>query len=130
MLYCSTKLYQNSPSTWCVVSSAASLIRMYDSKVLFLFLETALGVKLDNCSNDDEYRKSIRVFDTCLNKRMSNPLLSIDFIYDLFEAHKYRKDMDVVHSFSSNIINKRRQMVEEELKNQPNGDAIDTKEFG
>ncbi|XP_023305870.2 cytochrome P450 4p1-like [Lucilia cuprina] len=91
--------------------------------------ETALGVKLDNCLNGDEYRESFKVFEECFNKRVNTPHLLVDFIYKLLEEHKYTPAIKIVHDFSSDIIKKRRQLFQEELNKQVEEQSIENDNF-
>ncbi|XP_013112569.1 probable cytochrome P450 4p3 [Stomoxys calcitrans] len=84
---------------------------------LNVICETALGVKLDECLNGDEYREKFCVFEECFNRRTNNPHLMIETIYKMFEEHKYLPALRIVHDFSSDIIKKKREIFAETLEN-------------
>ncbi|KAI8118596.1 putative cytochrome P450 4ac1 [Lucilia cuprina] len=72
--------------------------------------ETALGVKLDDISGSEEYRKTIHDIETTVVHRLCNPLLYYKGLFYLFG--EYRKQVDsikIAHDFSSKIIKKKRQ---------------------
>ncbi|EDW01979.1 GH21738 [Drosophila grimshawi] len=72
--------------------------------------ETALGVRLDDCADGDEYRNNITIAEHSFINRVINPLLGSDTLYNNFGNG--RKDIPTLknlHAFSSNIIKKRRQ---------------------
>ncbi|XP_034106031.1 probable cytochrome P450 4p3 [Drosophila albomicans] len=77
--------------------------------------ETALGVKLDDCSNGDEYRSNITIAEHSFIKRVINPLMSSDALYNRYgDGVKDIPTLNKLHSFSSSIIEKRRQNFNEE----------------
>ncbi|XP_070134201.1 probable cytochrome P450 4p2 isoform X1 [Drosophila bipectinata] len=79
--------------------------------------ETAMGVKLDEMAETgDRYRESFYLIDKCFVRRVSNPLFWGDFWYNLLAAHGYSAALKVVHDFSSDIIAKRRILLEMELE--------------
>ncbi|XP_073813532.1 cytochrome P450 4p1-like [Musca autumnalis] len=90
--------------------------------------ETALGVKLDECLNGDEYRQSFWVFEECFNRRVNNPHLMIESVYKAVEEHKYLPAIKIAHDFSSDIIKKRRELFTEELEKN-NGETQDEQSF-
>ncbi|XP_075169921.1 putative cytochrome P450 4p3 [Haematobia irritans] len=85
---------------------------------LNVICETALGVKLDECLNGDEYRKNFCVFEECFNRRANNPHLMIESIYKRLEEHKYLPALKIVHDFSSDIIKKKREIFANEINNE------------
>lgn len=89
-----------------------------------------MGVKLDECLNGDEYRDSFKVFEDCFNKRVNTPYLLVEPIYKLLEEHKYTPAIQIVHDFSSDIIEKRRQLFEAELRKQADEQSTENEEFG
>ncbi|XP_061402656.1 cytochrome P450 4p1-like [Musca vetustissima] len=76
--------------------------------------ETALGVKLDECLDGDEYRRSFSVFEECFNRRVNNPHLMNETVYKAIEEYKYLPALKIAHDFSSNIIQKRREQFAKE----------------
>ncbi|XP_068144474.1 probable cytochrome P450 4p3 [Drosophila tropicalis] len=70
--------------------------------------ETALGVKLDDCADGDDYRKNIAIAEHSFIKRVMNPLMASDTLYNLGEGRKDVSTLKKLHAFSSNIIQKRR----------------------
>ncbi|XP_013112551.2 probable cytochrome P450 4p3 [Stomoxys calcitrans] len=83
---------------------------------LDVICETALGVKLDECLNGEQYRKNIYVFEESFNKRSQYPYLWNDFVYKTLEEYKYRPALKIVHDFSSDIIKKKRQIFTQEFQ--------------
>ncbi|XP_017066112.1 probable cytochrome P450 4p2 [Drosophila eugracilis] len=78
--------------------------------------ETAMGVRLDEMAEEgDRYRESFHRIDEGFTRRLSNPLYWDDFVYNLFAARENALAIKVVHAFSSEIIAKRRVLLEEEL---------------
>ncbi|XP_053962632.1 cytochrome P450 4p1-like [Anastrepha ludens] len=73
--------------------------------------ETALGVKLDEQMNADQYRASFKMIEEMFIVRITNPLYMFDPLYKLFLAPKVKNHIMTVHNFSSEIINKRRQLL-------------------
>lgn len=91
--------------------------------------EAALGVKLDEQLDDQEYRASFKMIEEAFILRISNPFYMIDTIYDIFMAPKMKKHLETVHGFSSNIIHKRRQLFTAKLEQSPVKEAKD-EDFG
>lgn len=86
------------------------------SKLFSSYLETALGVRLDERLDGDEYRKHITKVEEMLLERLKNPLNVFQFIYNNFsEGKTYLKAMEKLHEFSSGIIEKRRELLGDEL---------------
>lgn len=75
-----------------------------------------MGVKLDECLNGDEYRNSFHVFEECFNRRVNNPHLMIESVYKAIEEHKYLPALKITHDFSSDIIQKRREIFAQEYQ--------------
>uniref|UniRef100_A0A6P4EQW9 Cytochrome P450 4p1-like n=1 Tax=Drosophila rhopaloa TaxID=1041015 RepID=A0A6P4EQW9_DRORH len=81
--------------------------------------ETAMGVKLDEMAEKgDRYRENFSQIEECFIRRLSNPLLWGDSLFNMFAAKDYASALDVVHGFSSEIIAKRRVLLEGELDNR------------
>ncbi|XP_017123345.1 probable cytochrome P450 4p2 [Drosophila elegans] len=81
--------------------------------------ETAMGVKLDEMAEKgDRYREMFHRIDEGFTRRISNPLYWDDCAYNLFAARDYASALKVVHAFSSEIIAKRRVLLEEELEHR------------
>ncbi|XP_061402650.1 cytochrome P450 4p1-like [Musca vetustissima] len=79
--------------------------------------ETALGVRLDERLDGDEYREHISKVEEMLVERLKNPLNTFDFIYNNFsDGKRYLKAMEKLHAFSSGIIEKRRELLGDELQ--------------
>ncbi|KAH8355008.1 hypothetical protein KR093_003747, partial [Drosophila rubida] len=78
--------------------------------------ETAMGIKLDDMSEKgDRYRESIKMVEKLFIMRLSNPLHYNDNIYNLLAASRDAPYLKVMHDFSSEIIAKRRILLEDEL---------------
>lgn len=75
-----------------------------------------MGVKLDEQMNADQYRGSFKMIEEVFLMRCHNPFYIIDSLYKVFLAPKIKKHISIVHYFSSEIINKRRQAFAEELE--------------
>ncbi|XP_016976663.2 probable cytochrome P450 4ac1 isoform X1 [Drosophila rhopaloa] len=74
------------------------------------FLETALGVKLDDISEGNEYRKAIYAFEEVFIQRACNPLMYYDWYFFLYgDYRKHSEKLRIVHDFSSRIIQRKRQ---------------------
>ncbi|KAL7737633.1 hypothetical protein ACLKA6_007741 [Drosophila palustris] len=90
--------------------------------------ETALGVKLDDCSDGDEYRNNITIAEHSFIKRVINPLMSSDALYNRYgDGLKDIPTLKKLHSFSSSIIEKRRQnFIDHSLKE---GNDLESREL-
>jgi len=78
-----------------------------------------MGVKLDEMAEKgDRYRENFSQIEECFIRRMSNPLLWVDTLFNMFAAKDYAAALDVVHGFSSEIIAKRRVLLKDELDNK------------
>ncbi|XP_052853453.1 probable cytochrome P450 4ac1 [Drosophila gunungcola] len=76
--------------------------------------ETALGVKLDDMSEGNEYRKAIYAFEEVLIQRVCNPLMYYDWYFFLFGNYrKHAEKLRIVHDFSSRIIERKRQQFQQ-----------------
>ncbi|XP_017043706.1 probable cytochrome P450 4ac1 isoform X2 [Drosophila ficusphila] len=72
--------------------------------------ETALGVKLDDMSEGNEYRKAIHSIEEVLIQRVCNPLMYYNWYFFLYgDYRKHSDNLKIVHDFSSRIIQRRRQ---------------------
>ncbi|KAI8038469.1 uncharacterized protein LOC128254616 [Drosophila gunungcola] len=92
--------------------------------------ETAMGVKLDEMAEKgDRYRENFKQIEECFIRRLSNPLLWSDSLFNIFAAKDYASALNVVHSFSSEIIAKRRVLLKDELDNRGSTQAADDDEF-
>ncbi|XP_017026929.2 probable cytochrome P450 4p2 [Drosophila kikkawai] len=97
----------------CTVSLKDRLARF----TLNSICETAMGIKLDEMAEKgDRYRENFLRIDESFIRRISNPLFWDDCVYNLFAAREYETALKVVHDFSSEIIAKRRVLLEEELE--------------
>ncbi|XP_036331660.1 probable cytochrome P450 4p3 [Rhagoletis pomonella] len=85
--------------------------------------EAALGVKLDEQLDDQQYRGSFKMIEEAFIARIRNPFYMIDTIYNVFMAPKMEKHLKTVHGFSSNIIHKRRQLFAAELEHNATKEA-------
>jgi len=84
--------------------------------VYFKSSETAMGVKLDEMAEKgDRYRENFSQIEECFIRRLSNPLLWGDKLFEMFAAKDFASALDVVHRFSSEIIAKRRDLLKDEL---------------
>ncbi|EDV36701.1 uncharacterized protein Dana_GF11817 [Drosophila ananassae] len=88
--------------------------------------ETAMGVKLDEMAEKgDRYRENFASIEECFIRRLSNPLYWGDTLFNLFAAKDYASALDVVHGFSSEIIAKRRVLLEDELESRKETQTAD-----
>uniref|UniRef100_A0A1I8N5X8 Uncharacterized protein n=2 Tax=Musca domestica TaxID=7370 RepID=A0A1I8N5X8_MUSDO len=100
-------------------NGSVSLNELIPRFTLNIICETAMGVRLDDCADGDEYRKYYSRIEDILIERLKNPIMSFDWIFFKFQNGKnYLKSLKKLHSFSSGIIKKRREMLEEELQQQ------------
>jgi len=80
-----------------------------------------MGVKLDEMAEKgDRYRENFRQIEECFIRRMSNPLLWSDTLFKMFAEKDYASALDVVHGFSSEIIAKRRDQLNDEVDSRGN----------
>jgi len=78
-----------------------------------------MGVKLDEMAEKgDSYRESFQRVNEGFIRRLINPLFWDDCIYNLFFGQACCSVLKVIHEFSSEIIAKRRILLEEELENR------------
>lgn len=85
-----------------------------------------MGVKLDDMAEQgDLYRKNFSMIEDCFVKRLSNPLYWNTKIYNFFGAKADAPPLKVVHDFSSEIIAKRRVLLEQELKTRRDSQEAD-----
>ncbi|XP_034476404.1 cytochrome P450 4p1-like [Drosophila innubila] len=97
--------------------SEISLSQLIPKFTLNSICETAMGIKLDDMSEKgDRYRESIKMVEKLFVKRLSNPLHYNKTMYNLFAASKDAPYLKVMHEFSSEIIAKRRILLEDELQ--------------
>ncbi|KAI8042953.1 hypothetical protein M5D96_004277, partial [Drosophila gunungcola] len=90
------------------------LIRPFLGDGLLISTETALGVKLDDMSEGNEYRKAIYAFEEVLIQRVCNPLMYYDWYFFLFGNYrKHAEKLRIVHDFSSRIIERKRQQFQQ-----------------
>ncbi|XP_041632748.1 uncharacterized protein [Drosophila kikkawai] len=81
--------------------------------------ETAMGVNLDEMAEKgDRYRENFSQIEECFIRRISNPFFWGDRLFNLLAAKDYVVPLNVVHSFSSEIIAKRRVLLKDELESQ------------
>ncbi|XP_070073765.1 probable cytochrome P450 4ac1 isoform X3 [Drosophila takahashii] len=76
--------------------------------------ETALGVKLDDMSEGNEYRRAIHAIEEVIIQRLCNPLMYYNWYF--FLCGDYRKHVEklrIVHDFSSRIIERKRQQFQQ-----------------
>lgn len=79
--------------------------------------ETAMGIKLDDmAAKGDRYRENFSMIEKSFIRRMSNPLIWNNTIYNLFGSSEDARFLKEVHEFSSEIIAKRRILLEQVLK--------------
>ncbi|KAH8404761.1 hypothetical protein KR222_000529 [Zaprionus bogoriensis] len=72
--------------------------------------ETALGVKLDDISGGERYRRAIHELEEVIVERLCNPLLYFPAYFYFYGS--YRKqitNLKIAHDFSSKIIERKRQ---------------------
>ncbi|XP_016998057.3 probable cytochrome P450 4p3 [Drosophila takahashii] len=92
--------------------------------------ETAMGVQLDEMAEKgDRYRENFSQIEECFIRRMSNPLLWGDSLFNMFAAKDYASALEVVHGFSSEIIAKRRVLLQDELDNRRDSQTADDDGF-
>lgn len=92
---------------------------------LYLFSESAMGVKIDSITEPDAYRYNLYKMGEWLVYRCMNPCIHSDTIYKLtglpYILNKYLKP---VHSFSWGVIDRRRKA----YSNSRNDPVDDVKE--
>ncbi|XP_041674353.1 LOW QUALITY PROTEIN: probable cytochrome P450 4ac2 [Drosophila eugracilis] len=94
---------------------AYNLIKPFLGNGLLISTETALGVKLDDLSEGNEYRKAIHEFEEVFNQRVCNPLLYYNWFFFLFgDYRKHSKILRIIHDFSSSVIQRKRQQFQQE----------------
>ncbi|XP_057313637.1 cytochrome P450 4V2-like [Hydractinia symbiolongicarpus] len=92
---------------------------------LDVICETAMGVKINSqqCTTS-QYAKSVHSMNSHLQLRQRSPWLWPDFIYKQTSSGKsYYKDLNVLHDFTIDIINKRiksRKILKESTSDQSN----------
>ncbi|XP_060654830.1 cytochrome P450 4p1-like [Drosophila nasuta] len=78
--------------------------------------ETAMGIKLDDMiEKGDRYRESMKMVEKLFIMRVSNPLHYNNTMYNWLAASRDAPYLKVMHDFSSEIIAKRRLLLEDEL---------------
>ncbi|XP_062133869.1 cytochrome P450 4p1-like [Drosophila sulfurigaster albostrigata] len=78
--------------------------------------ETAMGIKLDDMIEQGErYLESIKMVEKLFIMRVSNPMHYNDTMYNWLAASRDAPYLKVMHDFSSEIIAKRRLLLEDEL---------------
>eukprot|EP00099_Drosophila_melanogaster_P017938 NP_608916.1 Cyp4ac1 [Drosophila melanogaster] len=76
--------------------------------------ETALGVKLDDMSEGNEYRKAIHAIEEVLIQRVCNPLMYYNWYFFVYgDYRKHLQNLRIVHDFSSRIIERKRQQFQQ-----------------
>uniref|UniRef100_A0AAG5D6J3 Cytochrome P450 n=1 Tax=Anopheles atroparvus TaxID=41427 RepID=A0AAG5D6J3_ANOAO len=80
--------------------------------------ETAMGVKLDSMTMANEYRSRIEGIGTMLLQRLMNPWLFEEFTYKLSGLQaKFIKLLQPVHAFTRSIIQQRRELFHQNVRN-------------
>uniref|UniRef100_A0A182PZ05 Uncharacterized protein n=1 Tax=Anopheles epiroticus TaxID=199890 RepID=A0A182PZ05_9DIPT len=80
--------------------------------------ETAMGVKLDSMTMAEGYRNKIEAIGTMLLQRLMNPWLFEDFNYKLSGLQaKFEKLLQPVHAFTRTIIQQRRELFHQNVRN-------------
>lgn len=103
------------------------------SAIIIIVSETAMGVKLDDMTEKgDRYRSAMKMLGKLFVKRFSNPLYFNKLIYYLIGARQDAPYLKVIQEFSSEIIAKRRILLEKELDHRrlnqlPDEDMYDKK---
>ncbi|KAH8370248.1 hypothetical protein KR093_002760 [Drosophila rubida] len=96
--------------------SASELIPKF---TLNSICETAMGVKLDDMAEKGNiYRKNFAQIEKRFIKRISNPFYWNNTIYNLFGAKEDAPFLNIIHNFSSEIIAKRRILLQDALQNR------------
>ncbi|KAH8281979.1 hypothetical protein KR054_004569 [Drosophila jambulina] len=81
-----------------------------NQNLFHILVETALGVKLDDMSEGNEYRKAIHSLEEVLIQRVCNPLMYYTWYFFLYgDYRKHSQMLRIVHDFSSKIIQKKRE---------------------
>lgn len=83
-----------------------------------IYIETAMGVKLDTTAPAELYKNNIREVGRIVQQRLMNPLLFEDWIYKAFgyRAH-LDKILEPVHAFTNSIIRQRRDIFHATVQN-------------
>ncbi|KAH8341486.1 hypothetical protein KR059_008349 [Drosophila kikkawai] len=86
---------------------------------VFVIAETALGVKLDDMSEGNEYRKAIHAIEEVLIQRVCNPLMYYNWYFFLYgDYRKHSQMLRIVHDFSSKIIQKKREQFKQKQRGE------------
>ncbi|XP_017066113.1 probable cytochrome P450 4p2 [Drosophila eugracilis] len=105
-------IHQFKDQNECIVSLRDDIARF----TLNSICETAMGVKLDEMAEKgDCYRENFQKMNEGFIRRLSNPFYWYDCVYNLFIAHENAPIQKAIHDFSTEIIAKRRVLLEEEL---------------
>lgn len=74
------------------------------------YIETALGVKLDDMLEGARYRRAIHALEEVMVERVCNPLLYFQPYFYIFGSYrKHVTNLKIAHDFSSQIIERKRQ---------------------
>ncbi|KAH8421018.1 hypothetical protein KR222_003993 [Zaprionus bogoriensis] len=96
--------------------SIISLTELIPKFTLNCICETAMGIKLDDLTEKgDRYRNSMKMLEKLFVKRLSNPLHFNRIVYNILGSWEDAPFLKVIHDFSSEIIAKRRILLEQEL---------------
>ncbi|XP_030081366.1 cytochrome P450 4p1-like [Drosophila hydei] len=97
--------------------TSISLSELIPRFTLNSICETAMGIKLDDmAAKGDRYRENFSMIEKRFISRLSNPIYWNETIYNLFGASDDKRFLEEVHGFSSEIIAKRRKLLEEAVK--------------
>ncbi|XP_030081365.1 cytochrome P450 4p1-like [Drosophila hydei] len=106
--------------------ASISLSELIPRFTLNSICETAMGIKLDDmAAKGDRYRHSFSMIEKIFIKRMSNPIYWNDHLYNLFGSSEDKRFLKEVHDFSSEIIAKRRKLLEEAEKEKQSSQEAD-----
>ncbi|KAF6206434.1 hypothetical protein GE061_017667 [Apolygus lucorum] len=77
---------------------------------LAIICETAMGIELDeNDATCKEYINTVKSTLEYAIKRAMNPLLKMDFLYNLTTAgHTFKNNVDILHNFTEKVIKEKR----------------------
>nr|ADE05576.1 cytochrome P450 4M2 [Manduca sexta] len=91
-----------------------NIIPTISEYTLYSICETAMGSRLGEESKESQksYKQSICALGRQFVYRITRIYLHSDFIYNLITFGKVKKDLDVVHNFTTKVIKDRKEYVE------------------
>ncbi|OTF79672.1 hypothetical protein BLA29_003621, partial [Euroglyphus maynei] len=93
------------------------VVPLITNATLDVISETAMGVKIESqLDKNRDYVDAVTRVSTTAIKRMLLPWLQYNFLYFNFftEGRKHRKDVNLVHQFTMNVIKKRKSEIQDQ----------------